>query len=243
MRVLQSLMRGLNALDYLDAVGRPVRLTDLADYFSIDKSNASHMMRTLVLAGYAEQVEDRKYTLGQKLKMIKNESKNPSLIEVIDLRENMRETLKTLVKLSQECAHMAVRVGQKVWYVDKVSSPLPLKVDHPVGILSPLHCTALGKSFLAFGNIISTEKLVSYTPTTIIDKKKLETEIVATKNRRYAIDDEEFETGIRCVAAPVFSRGGEMVAAIGLSGPSARISIDRLDTLGMLVLKHCAKNN
>lgn len=240
MRVLQSLMRGLNALDYLREVNAPVRLTDIALHLGVDKSNASHLMRTLVAADYAQQAEGRKYELGEKLTSLRGQLGGPDLEAVIALRENMHQTLEDLVEETKECAHMAVLVGQQVWYVDKVTSPLPLKVDHPVGSLAPLYCTALGKAFLAFGTARQEGDLAPYTPATITDADKLNSEIEKSKIRGYAIDDEEFSAGIRCVAVPIYSVKGEMVAAVGVSGPSARIDADRLKKFGEMVIAHCA---
>ncbi|MDF2371526.1 MAG: IclR family transcriptional regulator [Rhizobiaceae bacterium] len=243
MRVLQSLMRGLNALDYLRQANAPVRLTDISNHLDVDKSNASHLMRTLIAAGYAQQADGRKYELGEKLVALKNQPKGPDLEAVIALREAMHPTMEHLVDTSQECAHMAVLVGHRVWYVDKVTSPLPLKVDHPVGSLAPLHCTALGKAFLAFGSAIQTGALTPFTTRTIIDPDKLEAEIKETRRRGYAIDDEEYSAGIRCVAVPIYAVGGNMVAAVGLSGPSARIQSERLQEFGEMVIALCASQN
>jgi DNA-binding IclR family transcriptional regulator len=196
-------------------------------------------MRTLVAADYAQQAEGRKYELGQKLAKLKTRSETIDLEAVIALREAMHPTLQNLFEESEECAHMAVLVDQNVWYVDKVTSSLPLKVDHPVGSLAPLYCTALGKAFLAFGNATHRGDLPPFTSETITDHKILDAEIISTRERGYAIDDEEFSAGIRCVAVPIYSSEGDMIAAVGLSGPSARIQSERLEKFGALVIAHC----
>jgi DNA-binding IclR family transcriptional regulator len=131
---------------------------------------------------------------------------------------------------------MAVLVADKVWYVDKISSPHALRVDHPVGALAPLHCTALGKAFLAFSaRAVTPGELTRFTAQTIVDKDKLAIDLVGARQDGFARDDEEFSPGVRCVAAPIRNRAGTMVAAVGLSGPTARIDADRLDVLGRLV--------
>lgn len=232
MRLLQSLSRGLTVLDYLVASRVPVRLTDVAAHLGVDKSNASHLLRTLVAANYAEQVEGRKYRATQKIQP----ASGPSLEDIIACRSRLHGTLQELVQATGECAHMAVLVGTRVWYVDKIDSPLPLKVDHPIGSLAPLHCTALGKAFLAFGEPKETGPLEAHTSHTITRKPSLEAEIAATRKRGFAVDDEEFSQGIRCAAAPIYDPSGRMVAAIGLSGPTARIDKNRLTELGAIVL-------
>ena len=130
---------------------------------------------------------------------------------------------------------MAVLVGTRVWYIDKVDSPLPLKVDHPIGALSPLHCTALGKAFLAFGAARLPDDLPAFTPRTMTTRRALSDEMERTRARGYAVDDEEFAPGIRCVARPIYDDAGAMVAAIGVSGPSVRVTDARLHELGRTV--------
>ena len=126
-------------------------------------------------------------------------------------------------------------VGLRVWYIDKVDSPLPLKVDHPIGALSPLHCTALGKAFLSFGQAQMPDDLLAFTPQTLTTRRALSDEIARTRSRGFAIDDEEFATGIRCVARPIYDTSGAMIAAIGVSGPSVRVTDARLHELGRIV--------
>jgi len=233
MRLLQSLSRGLAALDFMVARNEPVRLTDLAAHLGVDKSNASHLLRTLVASNYAEQVDGRRYRVTAKMQP----TSGPSLEEIIACRSKLHATLQALVETTGECAHMAVRVGTSVWYVDKIDSPLPLKVDHPIGSLAPLHCTALGKAFLAFGEPGEVGPLEEHTPRTITRRAALEAEIQVTRRRGFAVDDEEFTQGIRCAAAPVYDQAGRMTAAIGLSGPTARIDKQRLSEIGAIVLE------
>jgi DNA-binding IclR family transcriptional regulator len=239
MRVLQSLHRGLAVLDYLAVQAEPVRTSEIAAQFDIDKANASRVLNTLVAAGYAERTHGRGYKPGPKLQG----EDNRSLEGLIALREASHDLLRELVEVSGECAHMAVLVGSKVWYVDKVSSPQALRVDHPVGALAPLHCTALGKAYLAFGTRVAAGELARHTERTIVDPDRLDAELAETRRRGYAQDDEEFSPGVRCVAAPIRGDAGVMVAAVGLSGPSARIDAARLANLGKLVRDRCAGLN
>ncbi len=237
MRVLQSLQRGLAILDFLAESPEPVRTSDVATRFNIDKANASRVLNTLLESGYAERANGRRYVLGSKLS---GESSKP-LEGLIALRETTRVLLQELVDVSGECAHMGVLAADKVWYVDKISSPHPLRVDHPVGTLAPLHCTALGKSYLAFSTRVVPAELTRHTERTIVDPKQLLAELDETRRRGFAQDDEEFCPGVCCVAAPIWNESGAMVAAIGLSGPTARIDAARLKNLGKLVRDRCCQ--
>jgi DNA-binding IclR family transcriptional regulator len=233
MRLLQSLTRGLRALNFLRAQDAPVRLTDVASELGVEKSNASHVLKTLVAAGYAAQNDARRYLLTEH--GVPTGQVGHTLEDIVACKEDWQSVLRELVNETGECAHMAVLVKTRVWYIDKIDSTLPLKVDHPIGALSPLHCTALGKAFLAFGQVEEVGKLTQFTAKTITTSEALETEINSTRRRGYAVDDEEFAPGIRCVARPIMDRRGRMIAALGVSGPSVRIDDTRLAELGALI--------
>lgn len=233
MRLLQSLSRGLEALTFMSTQPGPVRLTDVAEALGVDKSNAAHLLKTLVAMGYAVQDDSRRYLPSGKL--ASTARAEHTLEEIVAVKEAWRATLEALVAKTGECAHLAVLVGPRVWYIDKVDSPLPLKVDHPIGALSPLHCTALGKAFLAFGRARMPDDQPSFTPRTLTTKRALVEEVERTRERGYSIDDEEFASGIRCVARPIYDEAGAMIAAIGVSGPSVRVTDARLHELGRIV--------
>lgn len=233
MRLLQSLSRGLETLDFMASQPGPVRLTDVAEALGIDKSNAAHLLKTLVAMKYAVQDDSRRYMASGKL--AGNARAEHTLEQIIAIKEAWRGTLESLVAETGECAHMAVLVGPRVWYIDKVDSVLPLKVDHPIGALSPLHCTALGKAFLAFGRAQIPDSQPAFTPRTLTTRRALLEEIERTRTRGYSIDDEEFAPGIRCVARPIYDESGAMIAAIGVSGPSVRVTDARLHDLGRTV--------
>lgn len=233
MRLLQSLSRGLEALNYMTTQNGSVRLTDVAEALGVDKSNAAHLLKTLVAMGYAIQDDNRRYRPSGKL--AGSARAEHTLEEIVAVKEAWRPTLEALVAETGECAHLAVLVGSRVWYIDKVDSTLPLKVDHPIGALSPLHCTALGKAFLTFGRAQMPEDQPAFTAHTLTSRRALLEEIERTRERGYAIDNEEFATGIRCVARPIYEDAGTMIASIGVSGPSVRVTDARLHELGRIV--------
>ena len=235
MRVVQTLQKGLAVLDYMAESGEPVRTTDVAERFGIDKANASRLLKTLHETGWARRTDDRRYAVGPKLQS----SGENALESLLALREATHSLLERLVEISGECAHMAVLVDDKVWYVDKVASPQVLRVDHPVGALAPLHCTALGKVFLAFGARTIPDELTSFTSRTLVERTALEANLDMARRHGFASDDEEFSPGVRCAAVPLRRGDGTLVAAVGLSGPSARIDQRRLGEIGRLLAERC----
>ena len=230
---LKSLAKGLRALEMLlrkDSVG----VTDVAHALDIDKGAASRILRTLADCGFAAQGAARRYQSGPKLR---TRARALTLPSGISIRERARPLLERLHQLTHETAHLAIRADDQVLYLDKVNTDLPLRVDRPIGTLAPLHCTALGKVFLAFEGGPLPRRLTAYTVHTSVSENTLQASVERIVASGYATDDEEFAVGIRCVAAPLRDATGEVVAAIGLSGPAARIPSDKLDELGSLVTR------
>ena len=232
MRILQSLQRGLRTLEYLEQQPEPVRLTDVAAALGVDKSNASHLLRTLVAAGFAVQDASRRYRVAHH----RRPGSGHTLEEVVACKEHWQPAIRAIARETRECVHFAVRVESRIWYLDKVESSLPLKVDHPVGALAPLHCTALGKTFIAFGGGEPPPPLQAFTPATRTCPEALRRDIERTRARGYAIDDEEFAVGIRCVGGPIRDAAGRLIAAVSVSGPAVRFTDARLEEVAEIVL-------
>ena len=110
-----------------------------------------------------------------------------------------------------------------------------LRVSRPVGTLSPLHCTALGKIFLALSATGLPLAPIVQVGRTHVTEVALRDDLAQIVRRGYSIDDEGFALGVRCVAAPLRDARGQVIAAIGISGPTARISAEKLVEFGELV--------
>jgi len=233
MSEIQSLARGLRALDILESEPDGLSITGLAQRIDIDKSTASRLMKTLANHGYAEQSrQTRRYTLGPRVVRL-----GQSLITRTPLRDQARPFLRRLVAQTQECAHLAVRAGDRVLYLDQVEAPASLRVSTGVGTLAPLHSTALGKVLLAFGDSALPAELARHTPRTITDAQTLRMHLEQTRRQGYAIDDEEFSYDVRCVAVPLYGLDDELLGAIGISGPGARLTLARIHDLACEVLR------
>ena len=240
MKELKSLANGLKALDTLMNNSGGVRASEIANRLGIDRSAAGRIMQTLVAYQFAEQDEEtKKYTLAARLRL------GSEATELgIPLRAYYRPLLKTLVRETGEGAHLAVLSGNRAHYIDHISTDSPLKVDHPVGTRSPLHCTALGKVFLAFGDTAIPAELPAHTHRTIVDRDAMEGELRQIRKNGYAVDDEEFDYGVRCIAVPLYGppssdpkKPRRLIAACGISGPSTRIQAERIRSLAEGVMR------
>ena len=235
MRMMQTLQRGLSVLDFVREAGEPVRTSDIAEKFDVDKANASRLLMTLHDSGWVRRTSDRRYVIGTKF----HDDNGKAFEDLIELRETTHPLLESLVEITGEYAHMAICVNDRVWYLDKVSSQQILRVDHPIGTLAPLHCTALGKVFLAFGQRRLPNHLQAYTDRTLLDPLAIAENLEQARRDGFATDCEEFSPGVSCVAVPVWRAGGAVVAAVGLSGPSSRVTAARMNDLGRLLRERC----
>ena len=233
MNEIQSLARGLKILEIMADAEQGVGVMELANQMGFDKGTASRMLQTLVKYGFAEKAADgRSYQLGP---MVVHLSR--SLINRMPLRETAKPYLRKLVEATGECAHLAIHAQDQALYIDQVESPATLRVNAEVGHMAPLHCTALGKALLAFGDYPLPSNLAKRTEMTIISPELLAAEMVKTRQRGYAIDDEEYDQDVRCIAVPVFDFRDKVVGAIGVSGPTARVSPEKLDELAGIVIE------
>ena len=233
MAEIQSLARGLKILELLGQMPEGVSITELAERLGVDKASASRLVATLVNYGYAEKdAQTRRYHLGPQVVSLSR-----SVLTRLPLREAAKPFLCQLMESTGECAHLAVSAQGKVLYIDQVESPATLRVNAQVGTLNPLHCTALGKVLLAFGDLELPPTLESFTPHTLIDPGRLRKNLDQVCAQGYAVDDEEFDIGVRCIAVPVFDFRGKVVGSIGISGPATRVTHERLPGLAASVVE------
>jgi DNA-binding IclR family transcriptional regulator len=157
----------------------------------------------------------------------------------IDLRTEARPYLIHLSELVQEVIHLVVLDGDKALYIDKVDlhpKSSGLQMISRLGSRIDLYCCSVGKVLLAHmeaheaESIISKTELTKATVNTITNPDRLIRHLAAIRKNGYAIDDEENEQGIRCVAAPITNGSGKVEAAISISGPTTRITMERIES-------------
>lgn len=233
MSEIQSLARGLKILDLLSQSQDGISITELAETLGVDKGSASRLVSTLARYGYAEKDDvSRRYHLGPQVVSLSR-----SVLTRLPLREAAKPFLRQMMERTGECAHLAVPAQGKVMYIDQVESPATLRVNAQVGTMNPLHCTALGKVLLAFGDLDFPDPLEAFTPRTLTDPETLHLHLDEVRRLGYAVDDEEFDPGVRCIAVPVFDFRNKVVGSMGISGPATRVTSERLPELAATVVE------
>jgi len=232
MREIQSLARGLQIVDLLMQSQSPKSVTELADFLEVDKSTASRLVRTLENYGYVQQAKNsRAYVVGKRLHSI-----GWQLTNRYALREMALPVLKQLVRKTDECSHIGVYSSGKALVIEDVQSETSsLRVIGGAGRLIHVHNTALGKALLAFGDFPIPDTLPRITANSITEPEQFQTELESIRQRGYAVDDEENEYGVRCIAAPVFDALGIAVASMGVSAPTARLQPGDVESFGQIV--------
>jgi IclR family acetate operon transcriptional repressor len=133
-------------------------------------------------------------------------------------------------------AHLAVADGDQGVYIQKVEAPGLLKIDTYVGRRMDLHCTAVGKVILAFGQpelferVLAKPVYIRHTKNTITTPKLLQHEVTRVRKLGFAVDDEEEELAVRCVAVPAF-RDGRFAAGLSVTGATAQIPATEIETI------------
>ncbi|HEX2620508.1 MAG TPA: IclR family transcriptional regulator [Phototrophicaceae bacterium] len=233
---IQSLARGLRILDLIVNSGRSMSITELAAELEIDKSSASRLVKTLVSFDYLQQeTGSRRFVPGKRWYHV-----GWQMMNMLPLRSTARPFLNRLVMETGECSHTAVYAEGKALVIDDVETENTLRVAGRTGRMIPLHCTAVGKGLLAFADLPFPAELPAYTGYTITDEEALQAHMTQVRAQGYALDDEEYDEGIRCIAAPVYNHTGLVVASIGASGPAVRVTRDRVPALAAYVMNAAA---
>jgi DNA-binding IclR family transcriptional regulator len=160
-----------------------------------------------------------------------------------DLRDRAQPHLRRLVAETEETAHLCILEQARVIYIDKIEPGRSVRMITRIGSSNPVHCTSVGKAILAFlpeeriNDIIRRTRFERYTHRTIASSEALRTEIEKTRRRGYAVDDEEFEEGLRCIAVPVLDAQRLPVAAVSVSGPSFRVTAQKLPSIANHLLQ------
>jgi DNA-binding IclR family transcriptional regulator len=239
---VQVLERAFDILDALAADG-PGRLNDLSRAVDLHKSTTHRLLSAMERRRYVERMPSgAEYALG--LRLFELGTRAVSRLGSVEIA---RPFLERLAQASGETAHMGIlRQGEIISLVN-AESRHALHTPATVGGRTPVHCTSLGKAILAFSpetavrEIARTKELVALTPKTITSMRRLKLELQRIRARGYAVDDEEFEAGLRCVGAAVRDHTNKVVAAISIAGPIFRVSRKRVPQLGGIVKRTAAE--
>lgn len=234
--------RALAILEVLDNSRRGLNISELSRKLAIPKSSAHVIILTLERLGYVQKRGDSlNYSLGLRayglgLGMMKN----------LSISEVALPHMRVLVDQLQLPAHLAIPDGDQGVYIQKADAPGLIKIDTYVGRRMDLHCTGVGKILLSFGppelleRTLAKPAYIRHTRNTITSPRQLMREVARVRSVGYAIDDEEEELAVRCVAVPVHHHGGRFAAALSVVGTTDQIPMDAIESTAVKLVHTAA---
>ncbi len=242
--IIQSVTNALDLLEEFRGEDTELGVTELSKRLGLHKNNVFRLLATLESRGYMEQNKvTGNYRLGLKVLEL-----GQVFIKHMGLLKMARPVLEEIVESCNETAYLGVIRDDRVVYVDVVEATRPVRVVSRVGVGLPVYCSAVGKAQIAFESadevdrVISGTPLRAYTTHTITDRDALLAQLEGIRTDGYAIDDEEYDEGIRCVGVPIRDYTRRVIAGISISGPAYRFTDERLKAeLVPLAVDACRK--
>jgi len=240
---IKVLNKSLSVLELLLQKGSSMNMIELSKKLGFYPSTTHRILDSLKHWGYVEQdPKTQKYRLGLKLLEL-----GMAKLHQMDLVKEATPYLKELVKQCNETVHLGVLEEGEILYLAKEESSQTIRMISYIGKRAPLHCTALGKVLLAYMSeeerkkILEEKELPRLTEKTITDKGELEEELNKVREQGFALDREENEKNVRCIAAPIRNHQGRVIAALSISSPTFRLNKNVQDNLKEALLKTSEK--
>jgi len=236
---LASLEKSLLLIDLLRKNPRGLTLSEISKMIGFPMSTIHHILSTFRFHDYVTQdPETKRYLLGFKFLSISS-----CLLENLDIRKKAYPHLHRLYQKCNETVHLSILRNGKITYIDKIQKEGGLSLATYIGYSTEPHAAAGGKVLLSellyreILNIYKGKPFKKYGKNTITNLTHLFKELKAIRKQGYAIDNEEYYEGVRCVAAPVRA-GGKIAAAVSITGSIFTITLDRInEELVDLVMK------
>ena len=221
---VQSIVRALGILDALRGSG-PTTVTDLSRQLGMHKSTVHRLLGTLEQEGYVRrETGSERYGLGLKVLGLAG-----AVLGQMDVRQHALPVMRQLMSETDETVHLGTLVGFDVMCVESVVSNRRNAIASMAGKSTQAHVSSMGKVLLAnlpsdvVATFLSAKGLPRLTGRTITERPAFHSELDRIRRDRYAMNDEEEEVGIRCIAAPIRDYRGLPIAALSVAAPSARL--------------------
>lgn len=237
---VQSIDRALDILEMLGDHPQGIQVKDLSSGLGLNKSTVSRMLSTLAERGYVLKAKDNSYRLGMRLVDLCSVYLNSLQLktEALPFLEALRDQTGLIV-------HLGALDDKEVVYLDKISSFTNIRMYSQIGKRAFIHSTSLGRAMLSgmsnsqAEGILRAKGMPAVTEKTCTKVEELLEQLDVIRERGYAVDDEENETGMRCVAAPILDYRGDVIAAVSATGFLEMVPYERIESIAGCV-KTCA---
>jgi len=204
--------------------GVPVRPSELIDVLGLPKPTIHRLLQTAEAEGFVQRdIDGRSYGAGRRLRGL-----SVNVMSSEHLRTARLIVLRGVAEEIGETCNLAIPDREGMIYLDRVETEWPLRIQLPIGTQVPFHCTASGKMYLStlrrsvLDAVLSARPLEPRTEKTFISPSLLREELAMTRERGYAIDDEEFMAGMAAIAVPVQDAQGRLMATLSVHAPVQR---------------------
>ncbi|SHO58186.1 DNA-binding transcriptional regulator KdgR [Vibrio quintilis] len=223
----------LKVFSILQALGdqREIGVSELSQRLMMSKATTYRFLQTMKSLGYVSQEgEADKYSLTLKLFELGAKS-----LEYVDLIELADREMRHISEQTNEALHLGALDDNAIIYIHKIDSGYNLRMQSRIGRRNPLYSTAIGKVLLAerdedyIREVLTDVEFIGHTERTHKNVEQLLAELDQVKKQHYAEDNEEQEPGLRCIAAPVYDRFGNVIAGVSISLPTIRFDEKRLN--------------
>lgn len=233
---MQSLVRGLRLLDVLSEAAGPVRFNALQEATGLPKATLNRVIQTLIDERYLLET-DFGYRLGSRPFQLAHR-----VWDGFDLRGAAAPVLERLSRKHNEAARLAVLDNTQVLYIDQRDAPREVRIGSAVGQQAALHSTALGKALAAYLDEEARRELYSsdleaMTDATVTSSEQLDRQLNMIKARGYAVSIGEHHEELSGVAAPILDHTARAIGAVGIVGPTYRLTDEKLNALGREVME------
>ncbi len=227
--IIQAVSHALDLLEQFHDDMDELGVTELSKRLKLHKNNVFRLLATLESRGYIEQ---NKATEGYRLGL-KSLALGQTFIKQMGLLRNAQPVIQHLKDACGETSYVATFKDNQVFYLDVVETDQPVRVVSRVGSGLPAHCTAAGKVHLAslseeeIDSVFAQTGMAPFTEKTMTELAALKKDLAQVAEQGFALDDEELDLGVRCIAVPIRDYTRRIVGAISVSGPTMRMSDER----------------
>lgn len=239
---VQSLDRAFTLLELLCHAQAGMPLSALSAQTGLNKSTVHRLLASMAKRGYVQQDEaSGRYHAGMRLCELSG-----CILENIDMATRARAPMTALQCETRETVHLVMRDGMDIVYIQKIEGgDGAIRMFSRIGMRRPMYCTGVGKAILA--TLSEDEARAAWreshasalTPHTIVDEDAFLRELAQVRRKRCALDNEENELGVRCIAAAIPDYHGLASYALSISAPLARMSDERIASLRAPLLATC----
>jgi IclR family KDG regulon transcriptional repressor len=227
--IIQSVSHALDVLEQFTGELDELGVTELSKRLKLHKNNVFRLLATLEARGYIEQNKaTENYRLGIRCLRL-----GQRFVMQTGLLRQARPVMSHVAKAANETAFITVLRDGNAIALDAVEAEQPVRMVFRVGDPLPLHCTAVGKMHMAFGDAelwnALPEALPKFTEKTVVDRHVLAQQIKKIAESGYAVDLGEYIEDVRSVAVPIRDYTRAVVGSLAVSGPAYRLSQERLD--------------